>query len=580
MYVLGISCHYHDASATLLKDGAVVAAADEERFTRKKHDNDFPINAIHFCLKQAGITMKDVDYVGFYEKPLLKFERLLFSFLQYFPRSLPIFLGVMPSWLTEKLHVPSLIRKKLGWKGKVIFIRHHESHAASAFFPSPFKEAAVLTVDGVGEWTTASYGVGKGNRMEVWKEIRFPHSIGLFYSMVTGYLGFKVNSDEYKVMGLASYGKPTYYGKMKEVLRTFDDGSYENNLGYFDYMSLERMFTDKFVEVFGKPRKPHEKIEQRHIDLAASLQQLLEETMVKMARHVRKETGMKKLCMAGGVALNCVANARILKEAGFDELYVQPAAGDSGGSMGVAFYAYHQVLGKPRGYVLEKPYLGPEYSADEIRNYLKANGIEHRELSAQEMLKETARLIEGNFIVGWFQGRMEWGPRALGCRSILGNALNPEMKEILNLKVKHREDFRPFAPAALLEEASDYFEVRQPDPFMVLVCDVKTSKRKLLPSITHVDGTARLQTVDQKVNPLFHALITEFKKRTGVPVIINTSFNVKGEPIVCSPHDAFKCFAGTGIDFLVMDRFIIDKKDISGMDRNRLVNPWGLTHGL
>ncbi|HIH16140.1 MAG TPA: carbamoyltransferase, partial [Candidatus Diapherotrites archaeon] len=563
MYVLGISCHYHDASATLLKDGEVVAAADEERFTRKKHDDDFPVHAIGYCLRQAGITMKDVDCVGFYEKPLLKFERVLFSFLHYFPRSLPVFLAMMPSWLTEKLRIPETVRKKLGWKGRMVFIRHHESHAASAFFPSPFQEAAILTVDGVGEWTTAAYGVGRGNQMELWKEMRFPHSLGLFYSMVTGYLGFKVNSDEYKVMGLAGYGKPVYYEKMKQVFRSFPDGSYENNLDYFDFMSLERMFSARFEREFGRPRKPGERVEQHHIDLACSLQQILEESMVALARHVQKETGLKKLCMAGGVALNCVANARILKEAGFDELYVQPAAGDSGGSMGVAFHAYHHVLGRPRSFVLEKPYLGPGYSPEEIRAYLEANRIRHRELSVDGMLGETARLIQANHIVGWFQGRMEWGPRALGCRSILANAMHPDMKDILNSRVKHREDFRPFAPAALLEEARDYFEIRQPDPFMVLVCDVKKGKQKLLPSITHIDGTARLQTVDRKINPLFHALIREFKKLTGVPVVINTSFNVKGEPIVCSPHDAFKCFAGTGIDFLVMDRFIIDKKDIS-----------------
>ncbi|MBI2133051.1 carbamoyltransferase [Candidatus Woesearchaeota archaeon] len=560
MHILGISCHYHDAAACLVKDGKVIAAAEEERFTRKKHDHQFPENAIKYCLKHGGITGKELDYVGFYEKPVLKFSRMLETHIDTFPRSIEQFTRAVPAWLTEKLRIKSIIHEKTGYKGEIFFIKHHLSHAASAFLPSPFSESAIITWDAVGEWTTTAYGTGKGNKVKMTKELQFPNSIGMLYSTVTAFLGFKVNSDEYKVMGLASYGTPKYYDKLKKLVVQLEDGSIKLDTEYFAYEYSFRMYSSKFVREFGKPRKPETEITQYHIDLAASLQKLTEDMMVNIAKHVRKETGQKKLCMAGGVALNVVANKRILDESGFERIYVQPASSDAGGALGIAMYIYNSMLDNPRNYVMTNAYLGPEYSDDEIKRYLDSNSIKYEEYEKEEdLLRETARLIHENRIIGWFQGRMEYGPRALGARSIIANPCNPEMKDILNSKVKHREDFRPFAPVTTEEDAKKYFKVKQPDPFMVLLVDVKKDKMKLIPSVTHVDGTGRLQTTTEKDNPRYYRLIKTFKNLSKVPVLINTSFNIRGEPIVCSPNDAYRCFKGTGIDVLVMGRFIIKK---------------------
>ena len=563
VHILGVSCHYHDAAACVVKDGKVIAAAEEERFTRKKHDHSFPENAIRYCLKETGITGQQLDYVGFYEKPVLKFTRMLETHIDTFPKSIVQFTRAVPTWLTEKLRIPSLIKSKTGYKGDIIFIKHHMSHAASAFLPSPFEEAAIITWDAVGEWTTATYGVGKGNKLKLMKELHFPNSIGMLYSTVTAFLGFKINSDEYKVMGLASYGKPKHYDKLKKLITQLEDGSIKLNMDYFDYEHSFRMYSKRFIKEFGKPRKPETEIKKYHTDLAASLQKLTEDMMLKIAKHVKKETKQRALCMAGGVALNVVANKRILEESGFEKLWVQPAASDAGGALGVAMYIYNSMLSNKRSYAMTNAYLGPSYTSEEIRMFIQENSIPHRECKdEEELLQETAKLINENNIIGWFQGRMEYGPRALGNRSILANALNAEMKDILNNKVKHREDFRPFAPVTTEDEAKNYFKIRQSDPFMVLLVDVKESKKETIPAVTHIDGTARLQTITKKDNPRLYLLIKTFKKLSGVPVLINTSFNVRGEPIVCTLHDAYKCFTNTGIDYLVMDRFIVAKKDI------------------
>lgn len=564
MNILGISCHYHDAAACIVKDGKVIAAAEEERFTRKKHDYSFPENAIEYCLGQAGVRAGQLDYVGFYEKPVLKFTRMLETHIDNWPKSIIQFTRAVPAWLTEKLRVPSLIKDRTGYPGKVIFIKHHLSHAASAFLPSPFDEAAIITWDAVGEWTTVAYGAGKGSRLMMEKEIQFPSSIGMFYSTMTAFLGFKVNSDEYKVMGLASYGRPKYYDQMRRWITQLEDGSFALSMEYFDYPHSFRMYSSMVQKEFGKPRKPEAEVTEYHMDLAASLQKLTEETMLKIAKHVKRETGQKNLCMAGGVALNVVANKLILEQAGFERIFVQPASSDAGGALGVAMYIYNSILDNPRTFVMTNAYLGPGFSTDEIRRFLEKEKIPFREYETDEkLLQRTAELIYANNIIGWFQGRMEYGPRALGSRSILANPTNPEMKDILNNRVKHREDFRPFAPVTVEEEAEDYFNIRQPDPFMVMLCDVKKGKEKLIPSVTHVDGTARLQTTTEADNKRYYNLIKTFKKLSGVPVLINTSFNVRGEPIVCTPRDAYRCFAGTGIDYLVMDRFIIAKSEIT-----------------
>lgn len=562
MHILGISAFYHDSAACLIQDGKIVAAAEEERFTRKKHDSSFPANAIDYCLKAGRITADQLDYVGFYEKPFLKFERILFSHIHTFPFSYRYFLRSMPEWLTKKLRTPRVIRRKLRYDGPILFCDHHESHAASAFFVSPFKKAAILTVDGVGEWATASYGIGEGTKIRLMKQMDFPNSLGLLYSMMTGFLGFKVNNDEYKVMGLASYGKPRYVNELKKIVEIHDDGSITLNLAYFDFLRKERMYSERFIEEFGEPRKPESELTTFHKDMSASLQQITEEIVVSMANHVHRETKMTNLCLAGGVALNVVANKLILERTPFKRIFVQPASSDAGGSLGVAYLIYNQLLGQPRTYQMTHAYHGPEFSGQEIKNFLEMHGVPYEE-HAGGVERKTAKHIADNKIVGWFQGRMEWGPRALGNRSILANPCNPKMKDILNNKVKHREDFRPFAPAAPLERAAEFFHVKQADPFMTILVDVKEGKQRILPSVTHVDGTGRLQTVEEGENKKYYRVMTEFERYSGAPVVINTSFNVRGEPIVCTPEDAFRCFIHTGIDVLVMGNFIISKDKIN-----------------
>ncbi|HYS04816.1 MAG TPA: carbamoyltransferase [Candidatus Dormibacteraeota bacterium] len=561
MNILGISCFYHDAAACLIQDGRLVAAASEERFTRKKHDEGFPHQAIQYCLKAGKIEAKDLDYVGFYDKPFLKFERLLSTYLSTFPRGFRSFSKAMPVWLREKLWIPQLIRKELKYEGKVLFTEHHLSHAASAFLVSPFKEAAILTVDGVGEWATASYGVGRDREIDLFKEIRFPHSLGLLYSAFTYYLGFKVNSAEYKVMGLAPYGVPRYVDQVRQIIEIKDDGSFELDMRFFSYHHGLRMVNGRFSALFGgPPRDPESKLDQRHKDIAASVQKVTEEIMLKMASWLHRETKMENLCLAGGVALNCVANGRILREGPFKDLFIQPAAGDAGGALGVAAYIFHSLLGHPRMTPMEDAYLGPEYSEEEIRKALERYGAPYRRLERDDLVREVAALIEGQTVIGWFQGRMEFGPRALGSRSILADARNPENKDVVNLKIKFRESFRPFAPSVLEEKIGEYFEIDRPSPYMLLVAPVREGKR-VIPSVTHVDHSARIQSINRKQNALYYDLIREFERRTGVPVIINTSFNVRGEPIVCSPDDAYRCFMRTHMDYLVAGPYLLDKKD-------------------
>src|SRR6266705_2336663 len=561
MNILGISCFYHDAAACLIQDGRLVAAASEERFTRKKHDEGFPREAIKYCLREGKITAKDLDHVGFYDKPFLKFERLLSTYLSTFPRGFRSFSTAMPIWLKEKLWIPQLIRKELEYEGKILFTEHHLSHAASAFLVSPFKEAAILTVDGVGEWATASYGVGRGEEIDLFKEIRFPHSLGLLYSAFTYYLGFKVNSAEYKVMVLAPYGVPRYVDEVKQLIAIKDDGSFEMDMRYFSYHHGLRMVNGRFSTLFGGPaRDPESKLDQRHKDIAASVQKVTEEVMLKMVSHLHRETKMENLCLAGGVALNCVANGRILRESPFKDLFIQPAAGDAGGSLGVAAYIYHSLLGNPRTVAMENAFLGPEYSEEEILQTLKRHGAPYRRLERDELVREVAALIEGQTVIGWFQGRMEFGPRALGGRSILADARDPAMQSRLNQKIKFREGFRPFAPSILEEKISEYFETDRPSPYRLLVAPVR-EERRCIPSVTHVDHSARIQSISRKQNPLYYGLIKEFEKRTGVPVIINTSFNVRGEPIVCSPDDAYRCFMRTHTDYLILGPFLLDKKN-------------------
>ena len=561
MNILGISCFYHDAAACLIQDGRLVAAASEERFTRKKHDEGFPHQAIQYCLKAGKIEAKDLDYVGFYDKPFLKFERLLSTYLSTFPRGFRSFSKAMPVWLREKLWIPQLIRKELKYEGKVLFTEHHLSHAASAFLVSPFKEAAILTVDGVGEWATASYGVGRDREIDLFKEIRFPHSLGLLYSAFTYYLGFKVNSAEYKVMGLAPYGVPRYVDQVRQIIEIKDDGSFELDMRFFSYHHGLRMVNGRFSSLFGgPPRDPESKLDQRHKDIAASVQKVTEEIMLKMASWLHRETKMENLCLAGGVALNCVANGRILREGPFKDLFIQPAAGDAGGALGVAAYIFHSLLGHPRMTPMEDAYLGPEYSEEEVRKALERYGAPYRRLERDDLVREVAALIEGQTVIGWFQGRMEFGPRALGSRSILADARNPENKDVVNLKIKFRESFRPFAPSVLEEKIGEYFEIDRPSPYMLLVAPVREGKR-VIPSVTHVDHSARIQSINRKQNALYYDLIREFERRTGVPVIINTSFNVRGEPIVCSPDDAYRCFMRTHMDYLVAGPYLLDKKD-------------------
>jgi carbamoyltransferase len=561
--VLGLSCYYHDAAAALLRDGQVVAAAQEERFTRKKHDSDFPVHALRYVLDEAGLKPQALDAVGFYDKPLLKFERMLSTYIATFPRSFNSFRKAMPVWLHEKLWVPSKIRQELKpYSGPILFAEHHMSHAASAFLPSPFDEAAILTIDGVGEWATASYGVGRGTDITLFKEIRFPHSLGLLYSAFTYYLGFKVNSAEYKVMGLAPYGEPVHFDRiMKEMVHLNDDGSFKLNMKYFSYDHGLRMTNGAFDDFFGgPPRVPETRMHEREFDIAASVQKVCEEVVLAMARHLHRETGLERLCMAGGVALNCVANGRVIRETPMKELWVQPAAGDAGGAVGVAHYLHNTLEKQPRAEAWRHAYLGPSFSDAEIARYLDEAGAKYETLPERELLQRTARLLADQNVVGWFQGRMEFGPRALGGRSILADARDAGMRDTLNMKIKFREGFRPFAPSVLADRAAEWFDIDCDSPYMLLVAQVRDAKR-VIPSVTHVDGSARLQTVSREEAPLYYDLIAEFEKITGVPIIINTSFNVRGEPIVCTPHDAYLCFMRTNMDRLVLGHHVLDKKE-------------------
>ena len=572
MYVLGISCYFHDASAALLKDGVLVAAAQEERFTRKKHDFSFPINAINYCIEKEGVSINDVRYICFYEKPLLKFERLLSQHLDYFPRSLKTFLSSIPSWLVEKLRVPTKIKKTLGYKGDVLFVEHHFAHSAGSFFLSPFKEAAIVNVDGVGEWTTTSYGHGEDNKINLSKEIRFPHSLGLLYSTITAYLGFSVNNSEYKVMGLSPYGdmnKNTnpYYEKLKKVININPDGSYKLNMEYFVYQYSNKMPSKKLCKLLEGPvRKPEDELTKRHKDIAAALQLIYEEVLFLILEHVHRDIKSDNLVLSGGCGLNSVANGKILRNTSFKKIWLQPDPGDGGTSIGAAYFVYHQLLGKKRNYILTDAYLGSEYSDMEIEDFLKKNSIRYSKFkNEKDLIKDTSKLIFEDNVIGWFQGRMEWGPRALGSRSILSNPSNPNMQEILNLKVKHREKFRPFAPVVCEDDALTYFECDKPVPiptdFMLMVYPIKEKWHKKIPSVTHVDGSGRLQTIRRKQNHLYYDLIKEFGKLSKIPILINTSFNIRGEPIVRTPHDAYKCMMGTEIDYLVMGNFLIKRSD-------------------
>jgi carbamoyltransferase len=578
MNILGISCFYHDSAAALLREGVLVAAAHEERFTRKRHDSALPTHAVSYCLREAGIGIGDVDYLVFYDKPLVKFERILTTYLATFPRSLPSFSKAIPVWLKEKLFVPKTIERGLGYEGPLLFAEHHQSHAASAFLPSPFEEAAILTIDGVGEWATATQGVGRGNQFELLNEIRFPHSLGLLYSAFTYYLGFKVNSAEYKVMGAAPYGEPKYVDTiLSHLIDVREDGSFKMNMKYFAYDYGLTMTNKRFDALFGHPRRESEsKMEPFHWDMAASVQKVTEEIVMRMARDLHRRTGMKNLVMAGGVALNCVANGRLMREGPFEQIWVQPAAGDAGGALGAALFAEHCVLGRPRRFRMDHAFWGPSYPDAEIRRYLDQRKAPYRTLAREAMIRETARLLdEKQAVVGWFQGRMEWGPRSLGSRSILADSRNKENWSRVNLKIKFRESFRPFAPACLAEKSADWFEIDRESPYMLLVCQVKDlieqevetpngfAKRltSSLPAITHVDGSARLQTVTRDAHPEFYDLLKAFDERTGCPVLINTSFNVRGEPIVCSPDDAYLCFMRTNMDVLVLGNQILLKEE-------------------
>jgi carbamoyltransferase len=595
MRVLGLSAFYHDSAAALVEDGNIVAAAQEERFTRKKHDSAFPTKAVDFCLDRAGIKMADVDYVAFYDKPFLKFERLLETYLAFAPRGFQSFRMAMPLWLKEKLFQKTLLRDEMktwqpdfDWQKRLLFGEHHQSHAASAFFPSPFEEAAVLTMDGVGEWATTSLAHGKGNSLEMLKELHFPHSLGLLYSAFTYYTGFKVNSGEYKVMGLAPYGEPRFKDLIFEkMIDLKEDGTFRLDQTYFDYCTGLRMTNDKFAEVFGaKTRKPEEELTQHHMDLAASVQAVTEEIVLRLARSVRKETGARNLCLAGGVALNCVANGKLLREKIFDNIWVQPAAGDAGGAVGAAYAAYHGFMGQPRklnGHMdgMAGSYLGPEFTDDEIAARLTAAGARFTRLGHAEMIEQTAQALADEKAIGWMQGRMEFGPRSLGARSILGDPRSPSMQKTLNLKVKYRESFRPFAPAVLREDVEKYFDIHNDSPYMLMVAPVVEDRRRSMtaaeealfgidklnvprsdiPAVTHVDYSARVQTVHEETNPVFHELLKSFKAKTGCSVLVNTSFNVRGEPIVCTPEDAFRCFMGSEIEVLVVGNCLLRKED-------------------
>ena len=596
MRVLGLSAYYHDSAAALVLDGRVVAAAQEERFTRKKHDSGFPANALRYCLAEGGFSLADLDYVAFYEKPFLKFERLLETYVAFAPRGFQSFRMAMPLWLKEKLLLKRLLAGELqsiagngaALDGKLVFSEHHLSHAASAFYPSPFREALILTMDGVGEWPTTSVAIGRDNRIEVTKEIHFPHSIGLLYSAFTYYTGFKVNSGEYKVMGLAPYGEPKYIDKiMSEIIDVKPDGSFRLNQDYLNYCTGLTMTNERFARLFGAPvRTPDQRLTQFHMDVAASVQAVTEEVLLRLCRALRTEYGLSKLCLAGGVALNCVANGKVWKEGVFDDIWVQPAAGDAGGALGAALATYHVNFDKPRTVPngldgMSGSYLGPAFEQADIEARLRAAGGKFTVLDDEAVIDETVQALIDEKAVGWMQGRMEFGPRALGARSILGDPRSPSMQKTLNLRVKYRESFRPFAPSVLREDVVDWFEFDDDSPYMLMVAAVREERRKVMteeqkklfgidklnvprseiPAVTHVDYSARIQTVHQETNPRYHRMLTRFKARTGCPVLVNTSFNVRGEPIVCSPEDAFRCFMGSEIEVLVVGNCLLRKEN-------------------
>ena len=595
MIILGVSSFYHDSAAAIIENENLIAAAQEERFTRIKHDAGFPVNALNYCLEAANCSLNEIDYVAFYDKPFLKFERLLETYLSFAPRGFISFKAAMPIWLREKLFQKDLLRKEFqnfdknfDWKNKLLFSEHHQSHAASAFYPSPFQEALVLTMDGVGEWATTTVAHGSGNSLNIERELHFPHSLGLLYSAFTYFTGFKVNSGEYKVMGLAPYGEPKYKNLiLDELMDLKEDGTFRLNQKYFDYCTGLRMTNNNFDKLFGfTPRNPEELLNQDHMDLASSIQSVTEEVVLRIAKSLAKETKQNNLCLAGGVALNCVANGKLLKEGYFDNIWVQPASGDAGGAVGAALTAYYHYQNKtrtiePNGDRMFGSYLGPEFNNGEVETSLKSLGAKYKKLSDDEIISHTARSLSEGKAIGWFQGRMEFGPRALGNRSILGDARSPDMQKVLNLKVKYRESFRPFAPSILIEDVAEWFQLQTSSPYMLIVANVVEKKqiqmssdesnlfgidklnivRSQIPAVTHVDYSARIQTVDRKQNPKYHALLSKFKDITGCPVVANTSFNVRGEPIVCTPEDAFRCFMGTELDLLVIENFILQKDD-------------------
>ncbi len=603
MYILGLSAYYHDSAAALVRDGAVIAAAQEERFTRKKHDPAFPREAIRYCLAEAGTTLADVDHVVFYDKPLLKFERLLETYLSWAPRGFRSFQAAMPVWLREKLFLKDLLKKELaelqGCKprdvGDLLFTQHHQAHAASAFFPSPFQRAAVLCLDGVGEWATSSVWLGDDNRLTLQWEIDFPHSLGLLYSAFTYFTGFKVNSGEYKLMGLAPYGEPKYVDLIfDKLIDVKDDGTFRMDMRYFNYATGLTMTNDRFAELFGGPaRAPESPLTQREMDIAASIQVVTEEIVLSLGRTIQRELDVENLCLAGGVALNCVANGRLLREGPFKDIWIQPAAGDAGGALGAALAAWHEHLGNERtapasGDAMQGSYLGPAFDDATIRTQLDARGARYEQIDDAQLMELLAHLLEGESVVGWFQGRMEFGPRALGARSIIGDPRSSAMQSVMNLKIKYRESFRPFAPSVLAEEVSNYFELDSASPYMLIVAPVSESRRiamtdaqqklfgieKLnvprseLPAITHVDYSARVQTVHADTNPRYHALLSAFHRRTGCPVLVNTSFNVRGEPIVCTPDDAYRCFMRTEMDYLVIENYLLRKAEQPPMPKD------------
>jgi len=588
MNILGLSCFYHDSAAALVKDGDIICAAQEERFTRKKHDFNFPSNAVDYCLKENKSSINDIDYVVFYDKPFVKFERILETYLMYVPSGILQFIQAMPLWLKQKLWISELIKKELGYKKKILFSSHHESHAASAFYPSPFKKSAFLTMDGVGEWDTASFGTGSGNKLDIAYTLKFPHSLGLLYSAFTYFCGFKVNSGEYKLMGLAPYGEPKYVDVIKDNLIDLkQDGSFKLNMRYFGFCNSLTMTNKKFNKLFGlKPRKPETKISQEYMDMAASIQKVTEGIMIGMANFVYSQTKEDNLCLAGGVALNCVGNGRLLRETPFRNIWIQPASGDAGGALGAALLIWYKYLNNDRianenNDFQKSSLLGPQYTDEQIEKYLKENNIPYEKLTCSELPGYIAdRIIEGN-VIGWFQGRMEFGPRALGARSILGDSRSPDMQKRMNLKIKLRESFRPFAPSVLFDKTNEWFDIEKESPYMLLVAPIKKEKqidifneqrinkgfdslkevRSEIPAVIHVDYTARIQTVKKEDHPLYYDLIDAFYKKTGCPVLINTSFNVRGEPLVCTPSDAFMCFMRTEMDYLVMGSFVLNKKD-------------------